>query len=113
MIEQVRFSTDFQRAFKRLKKRYRSLPNDVTRLLVSLKDNPYQGDELYDGMRKLRIAFTSKGRGKRGGGRLIIRLTIEDTCLSFLYIYDKADMENISDAFLDDIIIEMDKAQEN
>ena len=113
MIEQVRFSSDFQRAFKQLTKRYRSLPNDFGRVLSSLKENPYQGDELYDGMRKVRIAFTSKGRGKRGGGRIIIRLTIEDTCLSFLYIYDKADMGNVSDAYLDDIIIEMDKAQDD
>ncbi len=112
MIQQVRFSSDFQRAFKQLKKRYRSLPNDFARVLQSLQVNPYQGDELYDGMRKVRIAFTSKGRGKRGGGRIIIRLTIDDTCLSFLYIYDKADMGSVSDAFLDDIIIEMDKAQD-
>ena len=48
MIQQVRFSSDFQRAFKQLKKRYRSLPNDFSRVLLSLKDNPYQGDELYD-----------------------------------------------------------------
>ena len=49
---------------------------------------------------------------KRGSGRVIIRLTIDDTCLSFLYIYDKADMGNVSDAFLDDIIIEMENAQD-
>lgn len=108
MIKEVRFSSDFQRAFKQLKKRYRSLPSDFNRLLLSLQENPLQGDELYDGMRKVRIAFTSKGRGKRGGGRVIIRLTIQDTCLSFLYIYDKADMANVSDAFLDEIIIELD-----
>jgi len=113
MIQQVRFSSDFQRAFKQLKKRYRSLPNDFNRVLLSLKENPYQGDELYDGMRKVRIAITSKRRGKRGGGRIIIRLTIEDTCLSFLYIYDKADMGNVSDEFLNDIIIELDKAQDD
>ena len=109
MIQQVRFSTDFQRAFKRLKKRYRSLPQDFNELLLSLQNYPWQGVELYDGMRKVRIAFSSKGRGKSGGGRVIIRLTIDDTCLSFLYIYDKADMPNVSDAYLDEIIIEMDK----
>ncbi|MBR1879081.1 MAG: type II toxin-antitoxin system RelE/ParE family toxin [Paludibacteraceae bacterium] len=109
MIQQVRFSSDFQRSFKQLKKRYRSLPVDFNRLLLALAENPYQGDELYDGMRKVRIAFTSKGRGKRGGGRVIIRLTVEDTCLSFLYIYDKSDMQNVSDAFLDEIILELDQ----
>lgn len=109
MIQEVRFSSDFQRAFKQLKKRYRSLPADFNQLLSSLKDNPFQGDELYDGMRKVRIAFSSKGRGKRGGGRVIIRLTIEDTCLSFLYIYDKSDLQNVSDAFLEEIILELDR----
>ncbi len=109
MIEQVRFSSDFQRAFKQLKKRYRSLPDDFNRLLESLTKNPFQGDELHDGMRKVRIAFMSKGRGKRGGGRVIIRLTVDDTCLSFLYIYDKSDMGSVSEEFLDEIIIELDK----
>lgn len=109
MIQQVRFSTDFQRAFKQLKKRYRSLPGDFNSLLLSLRNNPYQGVELNDGMRKVRIAFTSKGRGKRGGGRVVIRLTINDTCLSFLYIYDKSDIANVSDAFLEEIILELEK----
>ena len=111
MIREIRFSSDFQRAFKQLKKRYRSLPSDFNRLLLSLTANPLQGAELHDGMRKVRVAFTSKGRGKRGGGRVIIRLTIEETCLSFLYIYDKSDMSNVSDAFLDEIILELDKQQ--
>lgn len=108
MIQQVRFSSDFQRAFKQLKKRYRSLPDDFNRLLLSLSQDPYQGVELHDGMRKVRIAFASKARGKRGGGRVIIRLTIDDTCLSFLYIYDKSDMPNVSEEFLDEIIVELD-----
>ena len=52
MIREVRFSDEFQKSFKRLKKRYRSLPEDFKSLLASLKANPFQGDELYDGMRK-------------------------------------------------------------
>lgn len=113
MIQQVRFSSDFQRAFKQLKKRYHSLPGDFNSLLLSLRNNPFQGDELYDGMRKVRIAISSKGRGKRGGGRVIIRLTINDTCLSFLYIYDKSDMANVSDAFIEKIILELDQNDSN
>lgn len=108
MIKEVRFSTDFQRAFKRLKKRYRSLPEDFKHLLLSLADNPRQGVDLYDGMRKVRINFASKGKGKSGGGRVIIRLQVEDTRLSFLYIYDKSDMGNVSDEFLDNIIYNLD-----
>lgn len=113
MIKEIKFSEDFQRAFKRLKKRYRSLPEDFKTLMASLIENPLQGSELHDGMRKVRISFASKGRGKRGGGRVIIRLTIEETCLSFLYIYDKSDMASVSDEFLDSIIIEVDAMNNN
>ena len=46
MIKEIRFSEEFDRAFKRLKKRYRSLPDDVKKLLASLVENPQQGSEL-------------------------------------------------------------------
>ena len=104
MIREVRFSDEFNRAFKRLKKRYRSLPQDLKQLLASLVDNPQQGVELYNGMRKLRLSFASKGRGRRGGGRVIIQLAVDDTRLTFVYIYDKSDMGNVSDEFLDQTI---------
>ena len=110
MIKEIRFSEEFQKAFKRLKKRYRSLPDDVKGLLLSLQANPFQGVELHDGMRKVRLPIASKGKGKKGGGRVIVRLTIEDTCLSFLYIYDKSEMANVSDQFLDQIILEFDQS---
>ena len=73
MITQIKFSEDFQKAFKKLKKRYRSLPEDFKTLLNSLVENPIQGTELYDGMRKIRLGISSKNSGKRGGGRVIIR----------------------------------------
>lgn len=113
MITEIRFSEEFQKSFKRLKRRYHSLPNDFKDLLISLQVNPYQGVELRDGLRKVRLSIASKGKGKKGGGRVIIRLTIEDTCLSFLYIYDKSDMSNVSEQFLDYIIMEVDKGMEN
>ena len=105
MIREIRFADEFNRAFKRLKKRYRSLPDDLKQLLVSLVANPQQGVELYNGMRKIRVNFTSKGKGKRGGGRVVVRLAVNETSLTFVYIYDKSDMENVSDEFLDQIII--------
>ena len=107
MIKEIRFSDEFSRAFKRLKKRYRSLPSDLKQLLASLVENPNQGVELYNGMRKVRLNFASKNRGKRGGGRVIIRLAVNDTSLTFVYIYDKSDMENVSDEFLDQVIIDV------
>ena len=111
MIQEIIFSNEFQRAFKRLKKRYHSLPEDFKKPLESLTCNPQQGSELYDGMRKVRINITTKRKGKRGGGRVIIRLTVENTRLAFLYIYDKSDMANVSEEFLDEIILQIDRGQ--
>lgn len=107
MIHEIRFSDEFNRAFKRLKKRYRSLPADLKQLLASLVANPKQGKELYNGMRKIRVSFTSKSKGKRGGGRVIIRLAVNETSLTFVYIYDKSDFDNVSDEFLDQIIVDV------
>ena len=54
------------------------------------------------------MAITSKGRGKSGGARVIIRVRIVNDELQLLYIYDKADMENVSDAYLRDVMKRME-----
>lgn len=104
----VRMSEDFRVAYKRLKKRHKSLEHDFELLLVSLLQNPMQGIELEGGARKVRLAITSKGRGKSGGARVIIRVRIVADELQLLYIYDKADFENINDAYLRDVIKRME-----
>ena len=104
----VRMSEDFRAAYKRLKKRHKSLEQDFERLLASLLQNPMQGVELDGGARKVRLAITSKGRGKSGGARVIIRVRIIADELQLLYIYDKADFGNVSDAYLRDVMRRMD-----
>lgn len=104
----VRTSEEFRIAYKRLKKRHKSLQYDFERLLVSLLENPIQGVEIEENIRKIRLAITSKGRGKSGGARVIIRVRLIADELQLLYIYDKADFENVSDAFLRDVMKRMD-----
>lgn len=104
----VRMSDDFRASYKQLKKRHKSLEADFERLLASLLVNPMQGVELSGGVRKVRMAITSKGRGKSGGARVIIRVRIVHDELQLLYIYDKADMENVSDAYLREVIMRME-----
>lgn len=103
----VRMSADFKASYKQLKKRYKSLDADFEKLLVSLLQNPMQGVELIGGARKIRLAITSKSRGKSGGARVIIRTRIIRDELQLLYIYDKADIGNISDAYLRDVMLRM------
>ena len=105
----VRMSEDFRAAYKRLKKRHKSLEADFERLLASLLINPLQGVELEGGARKVRLAISSKGRGKSGGARVIIRIRIIADELQLLYIYDKSDFENINDTYLRDVMKRMDE----
>ena len=104
----VRISEDFRIAYKRLKKRHKSLEQDFERLLASLLHDPIQGVELEGGDRKVSLAITSKGHGKSGGARVIIRVRIVADELQLLYIYDKADFENVSDAYLRDVMRRME-----
>lgn len=103
----IRISEEFKTAYKRLKKKHKSLEADFEALLMSLQENPYQGVEIHEEVRKIRMNITSKGRGKSGGARVIVRVRIVMDELQLLYIYDKADFENVSDAYLRDILKRM------
>ena len=103
----IRISDEFKASYKRLKKKHKSLEADFEKLLLSLQENPYQGVEILDDIWKIRMNITSKGRGKSGGARVIVRVRIVMEELQLLYIYDKADFENVSDSYLRDILKRM------
>lgn len=57
------------------------------------------GTDLGNGLRKIRMRISSKGRGKSGGARVIsftVVVAIDETEINLLYIYDKAERESIS-----------------
>ncbi|MCF0183520.1 MAG: type II toxin-antitoxin system RelE/ParE family toxin [Bacteroidaceae bacterium] len=91
----------FLHELKRLAKKHRSLVTDVVKLRDSLSANPFQGADLGGGLRKVRMAITSKGKGKSGGARVITHLeaiTAEhEGTITFLYIYDKSERITFSD----------------
>ncbi len=97
----IKPSPAFLKEFKRLYKRYHSLKTDVDMLVASLHEYPTQGTDLGGGVRKVRMAITSKGKGKSDGARVItltVLVTATDTDLWLLTIYDKSERESISDA---------------
>lgn len=91
-------ATSFKRAFKRLCKRYRSLPDDVRSLVQSLRNDPLQGVDLGNGLRKVRMAISSKNKGKSGGARVITYAVLleKEGRLTLLTLYDKSEQETIS-----------------
>ncbi len=101
------YTEEFVRQAKRLTKRYRSLPDDIVLLQNDLKENPNLGVSLGGGKRKIRLASKSKGGGKSGGLRVITLnavVEVQDTCVNLLTIYDKSEIANVSDKYVDEII---------
>lgn len=90
-------SENFIREFKRLAKKHLSLKNDVSLLGEKLSLNPTQGTPIGKDCYKIRLAISSKGKGKSGGARIITAVFSVQEKVVLLSIYDKADKENISD----------------
>lgn len=86
------------------------MKSDLGNLIISLEENPMQGDELSPGIRKIRMAITSKGRGKSGGARVItytIVIAENEGSVYLIDIYDKADYSTVDVAIIRDLIHEL------
>lgn len=93
------FQEPFSKAVKRLAKKYPSFKKDLIRLQEDLLQNPQAGVDLGNGVRKVRMAIASKGKGKSHGARVItftVIISVEETVINLLTIYDKAERESIS-----------------
>ncbi len=107
MICNITFTPDFKSNLKVLCKRYKSMKQDFTDFLEDMEKNPFQGRELGKGLRKIRMAITSKGKGKSGGARVITVtaiVSVDETDVTLLTIYDKSDRETIKDSELKKIL---------
>ena len=95
-------SEEFDRHFRRLAKKYRSLPEDYLAFSKSLKEHPMQGDDLGGGVRKVRMAIASKHKGKSGDARVLtLNVLVSNTDnITLLTIYDKGEIENVTDAYI-------------
>ncbi len=95
----------FERQAKRLIKKYPSLKSEITELILSLKENPNQGVPLGRDCFKIRLAISSKGKGKSGGARIITNIAILNKTVFLLSIFDKSEQENLSDKEIKDLIV--------
>jgi len=112
-------TNSFSRVAKKLFKKYVSLKIELKELESQLIKNPRLGIKIHENIYKIRIAVKSKGKGKSGGLSVITFLTEikneqdldendQDITVYLLTIYDKSNIENISEKELKNIIKEIE-----
>ncbi|MEN8123413.1 MAG: type II toxin-antitoxin system RelE/ParE family toxin [Bacteroidota bacterium] len=104
MSYSVELTENFKKEAKKLSKKYPSLKNEIETLGSELTENPTTGTHLGSDVYKIRLAIKSKGKGKRGGGRVITQVKIVNEKVYLLSIYNKGDKDDISDQEIKDII---------
>jgi mRNA-degrading endonuclease RelE of RelBE toxin-antitoxin system len=87
----------FDKDLKKLAKKYPSIKNDIATLAKELSETPDIGDAVFKNCYKVRMAITSKGKGKRAGAKVITYVLVLETTVLLLSIYDKSERTNISD----------------
>ncbi len=93
MANKIHLTIFFIRKAKRLIKKYHSLPESLKQLEQDLLNNPKIGANYGSNIYKVRLADTSKGKGKSGGFRVITYLieeTAESTEIYLITIFDKS-----------------------
>ena len=104
---------EFEREAKALRKKYPSFESDYDTFLNELEKNPFSGESLGQHTYKNRMTIASKGKGKSGGARVItynIQQQGEDEVLiTLMTIYDKSEIDNVSDAYLRSLVQQIEK----
>lgn len=94
MVE-IKYTSVFEKQYKKLGKKYKSLPNDLKHLIDELKANPVLGTQLGGNIYKVRLGISAKGKGKRGGGHVVTYYVSQDNELHLVLIYDKSEISTV------------------
>ena len=94
----------FAKAVKKLQKRFKNIEKDYDKFIDSIETTDNLGIDLGNGIYKVRIANSDKQTGKSSGYRLVSYLKLIDSTLYLMYIYDKSDLDTISEKQIDTLI---------
>lgn len=104
MSYKIELSENFKKEAKKLSKKYPSLKTDLASLFEELEKNPTTGISLGNDIYKIRLAISSKNKGKSGGARVMSFVKINDTTVLLFSIYNKGDKDSISDKEIEELI---------
>jgi len=95
----------FDKQLKRLAKKYPSIKTDLIQLISELKNQPEKGINIGNNCYKLRMAITSKGKGKSAGARVITHFVLKSENIYMLSIYDKAEQSSIDENEINNLLM--------
>ncbi|HET7361188.1 MAG TPA: type II toxin-antitoxin system RelE/ParE family toxin [Salinimicrobium sp.] len=104
MSYSVKSISKFEKHLKKLSKKYPSLKTEYIQLIQILKEYPKQGTPIGRNCYKIRLSIASKGKGKSGGGRVIINIVMYTKTVYLLSIFDKSDKESLTDKELKELL---------
>lgn len=94
----------FKKEAKKLIKKYASLSEGLAELGAELQTNPTKGIPLGNDVYKIRLAITSKNKGKSGGARIISCVKVIEENVYLITIYSKGDKENITGKEIEELL---------
>ena len=97
----------FKRDSKPLLKKYASLRQELLKLGDTLAENPTLGESLGRSCYKIRLGIASKGKGKRGGARVVTYVITENEEVILITIYDKKVKEDLLPNELDELLADL------
>lgn len=102
MNYKVLVTSEFKKEIKHLSKKYPSLRKDFEIFIKQLSQDPLQGTSIGKNCYKVRLAISSKGKGKSGGARIITYIQILAETVLLISIYDKSEKATITDKEIND-----------
>jgi len=99
---------EFDKSLKRLSRKFPSLKDEYQEFIEKSEKENVQGRSLGNGFYKARLSVKSKGKGKRGGLRIIsyreVIYKMEETEITLIAIYDKNEISSIDRKYLESLI---------
>jgi mRNA-degrading endonuclease RelE of RelBE toxin-antitoxin system len=94
----------FEKELKRLVKKFPSLKSEFAGFVADIIENPETGTFIGNSCYKTRLAIASKGKGKRGGARVITYLYLTIETVYLLTIYEKGEKSDLKPKELKEMI---------
>ncbi|MEO8150439.1 MAG: type II toxin-antitoxin system RelE/ParE family toxin [Bacteroidia bacterium] len=106
MNYKIELTDNFKKEAKKLIKKYASLRIEIKTLGEELSKNPTLGIPLGNNVYKIRLAISSKAKGKSGGARVISFVKIINETVYLISIYSKGEKDSISDKEIKELLKE-------